>query len=118
VPATSDWTPPIAIPNQYDNRTIAKVTITASGSWSSDAHSGRYNGPGGNGARAAGNYALPGISEWCLLVRVNGGQAMFFRTDTDQIEVTPPCTLSFRINDSSKLDDNGGFMDVKINEVK
>jgi hypothetical protein len=78
VPATSDWTPPIAIPNEYDHRTIAKVTITASGSWSGDAQSGRYNGPGGTGARAAANFALPGISEWCLLVRVNVGPPMFF----------------------------------------
>ena len=118
VPATSDWTSPIAIPNAYDNRTITKVTITAFGSWSGDAHGGNYNGPGGNGVRAAANFAVPGISEWCLLVRVNAGPTRFFRTDSDQIEVTPPCTLSFRINDSTKLDDNGGYLDVKINEVK
>jgi hypothetical protein len=117
VPATSDWLPPITIPDQYDNRPIAKVIITASGSWSGDAHSGRYNGPGGNGVRAAGNFPLPGISEWCLLVRINGGPTRFFRNDTDQIAVNPPCTLSFRINDA-KLDDNGGFMDVTLNECK
>lgn len=119
--ATSDWTRPVNLPTSYQAHNISKLRITASGQWTGDMGGKpvRWCGAGGNGATAQGAYPLTGVSEWCLLIRVQGGPdqgTKFFRTNEDYIDITPPCTVSFRINDV-KLDDNAGFLTVAIAEL-
>jgi hypothetical protein len=117
--ATNEWTAQLDIPAQYDNRTLSKVRITAAGRWTGDVGSGRYYGPGGDPAAPAESgqgWAAPGLPGWCLLVGVDDN-LRYFHSDPDAIEVTPPCKLKFRINDTLKLDDNAGSMTVYINEA-
>lgn len=114
--ATSDWTSPTTLPASNDGTN--KLRISAAGQWTGDRGGNpvRWCGAGGNGATAEGAYPETGIPEWCLLVKVQGGpvnQITYFKTDSDHIDVTPPCTVSFRINDA-KIADNEGSLTVTI----
>ncbi len=94
---------------------VTSATVTASGTWSWDPHSGRSCGAGGNGLPASAGSPCQG-PEGCLVFKVLGPigvdghpqieQIGWFTSDTQTITFTTKGEYQFQINDNN-LGDNG-----------